>query len=91
MADFSVVIVAGGKSSRMGRDKAFALLHGKPLVEHVLERIRPLGATHTLLIANRPADYAYLGLPVYPDVLPDKGRSAASTLPSPIAPLITAS
>ncbi len=73
VVNFSAVIVAGGKSSRMGRDKAFVLLHGKPLIEHVLERIRPLGATHILLIANRPADYAYLGLPVYPDVLPEKG------------------
>ncbi len=73
MVNFSAAIVAGGRSSRMGRDKAFVPLYGKPLIEHVLERIRPLDATHTLLIANRPADYVYLGLPVHPDVLPDKG------------------
>lgn len=73
MVNFSVVIVAGGKSSRMGRDKAFVLLHGKPLIEHVLERVTPLGAAQTLLIANRPAEYAYLQLPMYPDVLPGKG------------------
>lgn len=73
MVSFSVVIVAGGKSSRMGRDKAFVLLHGKPMIEHVIERVMPLGAAHTLLIANRPAEYAYLQLPVYPDALPGKG------------------
>lgn len=68
----SVVVVAGGKSLRMGRDKAFVMLRGKPMIEHVLERVLPLAA-HVLIIANRPADYAYLQLPVYPDVLPDKG------------------
>jgi molybdopterin-guanine dinucleotide biosynthesis protein A len=73
VVNFSVAVVAGGKSSRMGRDKAFVPLQGKPLIEHVLERTRPLPAAHIFLIANRPADYAYLGLPVYPDVLPEKG------------------
>lgn len=71
--DFSVAIVAGGRSSRMGRDKSFVLLHGKPMIEHVLTHVSALGAESVLLIANRLDDYAYLRLPTYPDVFPDKG------------------
>ncbi|MCZ7538789.1 MAG: molybdenum cofactor guanylyltransferase [Anaerolineae bacterium] len=73
MPSLSVAIVAGGRSSRMGRDKSFVLLRGKPMIEHVVARVSALPAESMLLIANRPDDYAYLGLPTYPDVFPDKG------------------
>ena len=52
----SVAIVAGGKSSRMGVDKAFVKLEDKPLIEHVIERTMNLGQSETLLIVNRPDD-----------------------------------
>lgn len=36
------VIIAGGKSSRMGgREKAFLPVGGKPLIQHVIARIQP--------------------------------------------------
>jgi len=34
-------IIAGGKSSRMGQDKALMLWRGKMLIEHVAERLGP--------------------------------------------------
>lgn len=34
-------ILGGGKSRRFGSDKAQALLHGKPLMEHALGGLRP--------------------------------------------------
>lgn len=34
-------ILAGGKSSRFGSDKAEALLAGRPLIQHALEALRP--------------------------------------------------
>jgi molybdenum cofactor guanylyltransferase len=34
-------IIAGGKSSRMGQEKALLDFHGKPLISVVAERIRP--------------------------------------------------
>ncbi len=38
----SAIVLAGGRSSRMGgRDKALALLAGHPLIAHVLARLRP--------------------------------------------------
>lgn len=38
----SCIILAGGRSSRMGTDKALAELAGRPLIGHVLAAVRPL-------------------------------------------------
>ena len=38
----TAVILTGGESKRMGSDKAATKLQGKPLLEHVLEKIEPL-------------------------------------------------
>ncbi len=73
MASFTLAVVAGGKSTRMGRDKSFVVLNGRSLIEHVLERTRGLGQAETILIVNQPALYAHLGLPMFADLLPDKG------------------
>jgi len=67
----SVAILAGGCSSRMGFNKALALLDGQPLIERVLARVADLGS-EVMLIANSPELYIYLGLPIYPDVIPNK-------------------
>lgn len=73
MTDFTIAINAGGKSSRMGANKAFVDLFGQPIIEHILARVASLGQSETILITNKPAEYAHLGLPMYGDVLPDKG------------------
>ncbi|MYE27774.1 MAG: molybdenum cofactor guanylyltransferase [Chloroflexi bacterium] len=70
---FSLAIIAGGRSRRMGRDKAFVELGGKALIERVIERSAGLGQAETILITNQPAQYAHLGLPMHGDILPDKG------------------
>lgn len=70
---FSLAIIAGGQSRRMGRDKAFVELGGKPLIEHVIGRSADLGQAETILITNKPAQYARLGLPMRRDILPNKG------------------
>lgn len=69
----TVAISAGGQSSRMGTDKAFVELSGKPMIQHVIERVADLGQNETFIITNRPDDYQHLGLPMFPDVVPDKG------------------
>ncbi|MGA5657803.1 molybdenum cofactor guanylyltransferase MobA [Rahnella contaminans] len=35
------VILAGGRSSRMGEDKGLIDIHGQPLFEHIAQRLRP--------------------------------------------------
>ena len=69
----SVAIIAGGRSTRMGTDKAFVELNNKSLIEHVMAQAANLGQSETILIVNRPELYAYLGLPMFGDVVPDKG------------------
>ncbi len=69
----SVALMAGGKSSRMGMDKAFVELNGKPMIEHLLARVADLGQVETFIISNKPDDYRHISLPIYTDVLPDQG------------------
>jgi molybdopterin-guanine dinucleotide biosynthesis protein A len=71
-SDLSVAILAGGESRRMGTDKAFVRLAGRPLIEDILAQVAGLG-DETLIVTNRPADYAYLKLPLFGDVLPGRG------------------
>ena len=70
---FTLAIIAGGQSRRMGRDKAFVELGGKALIERVIASSADLGQAETILITNRPAAYQHLGLKMYTDALPDKG------------------
>lgn len=41
MRTIPALILAGGQSSRMGREKALVKLKRKPLIEHVIERLEP--------------------------------------------------
>ena len=68
----TVAIMAGGKSSRMGTDKSFVLFNGRSLIEVVIEAVAGLGA-ETLLITNKPDEYAQFNLPMVSDVYPDHG------------------
>lgn len=68
----SVVIQAGGQSARMGEDKALKPFLGRPLIQRVIERIAPV-ADELLVTTNRPAAYAFLGLPLFSDLKPGRG------------------
>lgn len=68
----SVVIQAGGQSSRMGEDKALKPFLGKPLIERVIERLSPI-ADEVIVTTNRPADYEFLSLRLIPDLKPGRG------------------
>lgn len=65
------VILAGGRGRRMGgADKALVHLDGRPLLDHVLDRLTPQ-AGPIAVNANGPADrFAAFGLPVLPDSVP---------------------
>lgn len=69
---FSLVIQSGGQSSRMGEDKALKLFLGRPLIQHVIERLAPL-ADEILVTTNRPNDYAFLDARLVPDLVPGRG------------------
>jgi molybdopterin-guanine dinucleotide biosynthesis protein A len=54
---FSVIILAGGRSERMGRDKAWLIFDNQPLVLHVAQRMLPL-AGQLIISSNDPTRYA---------------------------------
>ena len=67
------VIQAGGRSVRMGgRPKGLMELGGRRLVERVLMALTPV-VDDVLVVTNTPQLYAFLGLPMVPDVYPDRG------------------
>jgi len=71
MQSVSVIINAGGKSSRMGTDKALLDLGGQTMIERILAQTKGLG--DQIIVTNTPERYAHLGLPMAADVFPDKG------------------
>lgn len=67
-----VYIMAGGKSSRFGSDKARALLHEKPLLLHVVDALAPQ-ASHLFVVAERSDAYSDLGITTLSDLSPHLG------------------
>ena len=71
--NITAVLLAGGESRRMGRDKATLLFHGKPLRQIQLELLRRLKPAEILVSARtdpswRPADVQFVA-----DDLPSRG------------------
>lgn len=62
------VILAGGKSSRYGENKAFVEVNGTRLIERVIEVLEPI-FDRIILITNSPEQYTYLNLPLYKDLI----------------------
>jgi len=78
----TVCIQAGGQSSRMGEDKALKTFLGRPLILRVIERLAPL-ADELIVTTNRPEDYSFLNVGLFPDLKP--GRGALGGLHTAIA------
>jgi molybdopterin-guanine dinucleotide biosynthesis protein A len=84
-------LLIGGKSSRMGRDKALLELNGAPLIKRTADLLEPLVAKTTLVIsASQPANpsntnpYSTFELPMLPDRWPNAGPlgGIATALPT---------
>jgi molybdopterin-guanine dinucleotide biosynthesis protein A len=69
---WSAYVLAGGKSTRFGSDKALAELDGEPLILRLARAVAPV-ARELIVVAERADKYASLGLPTIGDVLPDRG------------------
>lgn len=67
-------VLAGGRSSRMGADKALLALGGRPLIAHALATLRAAGLTASIAGARADVRAALTGFaPVVEDGEPDKG------------------
>lgn len=65
------VILAGGKSSRMGRDKAWLTFFGQPMLCRVADVLRQV--TGDLFVSGRDPSAFGLNVPWLPDEVPDLG------------------
>ncbi len=69
------IILAGGKSSRFGSNKALFEYKGKKLVEYSIETLKPL-CGQLLLSTNEPEKFTFTGLPTVADLFPASGPVA---------------
>ena len=88
LVNFSAVILAGGKSARMGRDKAFVEIGGQTLLARQLALARAAGAREVFISGRADVDYSAFDYRVLLDDFPAAGplagiecALAASTLP----------
>ena len=70
MNGISAILLAGGKSSRMGRDKAALPFHGMTLLEWQVKKLQALGVEDIMLSGSRQG---MDGVRVVPDEFPDRG------------------
>ena len=81
--DTLAVVLAGGLARRMGGgDKPLRSIGGKPLLDHLLDRLRPQVPTVILNANGDPARFAAYGLPVVADGIADH--------PGPLAGILAA-
>jgi len=80
--DITAVILAGGKARRMdGVDKGLLTLHGRTMVDYIIDALQPQ-AGNLIINANRnPEQYGSYGVPVVADILAD--------YPGPLAGIAT--
>jgi len=74
--NFSAVILAGGQSSRMGRDKAALELAGETLLERQIKLVQAAGASEVFISGRAGRDYSKLGCPVLVDNFSQAGPLA---------------
>lgn len=68
----TVVLQAGGASTRMGKDKAFLSFLGVPLINRLMDRFQQL-SVEMLIISNNPTAFQDIDLPIFEDIRPGRG------------------
>ena len=74
----AVIVLAGGRSSRFGSNKALQILAGKPLIRHIVDRVSNVGDDVLVVIGNgEPRAEYYAVLPSHVKVINDelKGKN----------------
>jgi molybdenum cofactor guanylyltransferase len=71
--NFSAVILAGGQSRRMGRDKAFLETGGQILLSRQIQLAREIGAAEIFISGRVETDYSAFGCRVLQDKFSDAG------------------
>ena len=71
----TAIILAGGKSSRMGTNKALLQLNGKTVIEGIVEKLENI-VDDIIIVTNTFEDYAFLHLPMVEDKRKNMGPLA---------------
>jgi len=69
MPSISAIILAGGRSSRMGRNKALLKINHQRLIDHVAERLHAL-SNDLIIVTNQPEPYEGIDARLVADVFP---------------------
>lgn len=79
--DITGLVLAGGLGSRMGGvDKGLQALWGRPLVWHVLQRLRPQVGPLAINANRHLAEHGAFGVPVWPDATAERPGPLAGVL-----------
>ncbi|MBL7890771.1 MAG: molybdenum cofactor guanylyltransferase [Bacteroidia bacterium] len=65
------IILAGGKSSRMGFDKGLIEINNKPMVQYIIDQLKLI--TDTILIISNNNEYNKFGHTVHADLIKNVG------------------
>lgn len=68
------IILAGGKSSRMGTDKGLVSYNNKPFVEHIIKAMQPL--VDDIIIISNNKNYEAFGFSCFADLIKNAGPLA---------------
>lgn len=88
MTTFSIAILAGGHSRRMGVDKALLPIGGRSILERLITQCQLLAADELFIVANQADKYTHLQKPIKSDIWPDKGSlgGLASAISHSVSP-----
>jgi molybdopterin-guanine dinucleotide biosynthesis protein A len=73
-SELTGIILAGGKSSRMGREKGLVYFRGKPLIQYGIDLLSHY--TKQILISSSNPDYLSFGFEMVPDSVAGQGPAA---------------
>ncbi|MBL1213878.1 MAG: molybdenum cofactor guanylyltransferase [Ignavibacteriae bacterium] len=71
-SDITGIILAGGKSTRMGVNKSFLKIGDETIIERIFLLMNSI-FNKVIIITNTPEEYVSLGVPVFKDIYVGKG------------------
>lgn len=74
--DLTAIVLAGGRSSRFGRDKLAERIDGRPLLDHAIDAVRPVASRILVVVAPDAAPALPEGTTIVHDPTPFEGPLA---------------